>query len=161
MMCPEDIAIQRATGRRTNVWAAGRRGFTVIESIIALVLLIGVMLALIGIVPSAFRDASRDSQAMQAATAAQEYLDALRYYVENSGTNTSLPPPASIAVDAGDSYVGSNTPNASPGNFTLKSNLCPLVGGSTRKYDCVVTASWTEDGQPRSVSVESYVTSEN
>jgi type II secretory pathway pseudopilin PulG len=140
---------------------ATQRGFTIIEALIALVLLIGVMLALLGIVPSAFRDASRDSQAIQAATAAQEYLDTLRQTIQNTGTTTNLPTPAPIGVDPGDSYVGSNLQEASTGNINLSNNTCPTSGGSTRMYDCIVTATWLEDGQSRSVSVESYVTFEN
>ena len=139
----------------------GRRGFTIIEALIALVLLIGVMLALLAIVPTAFRNAARDSQATQAATAAQEYLDALRYHIKNNGSNANLPAPATIAVDAGNSFVGSNSPNPSPGSFTLTNNNCPLVVGSTLMFHCIVTAGWTEDGQPRSLNVESYVTGQN
>jgi type II secretory pathway pseudopilin PulG len=138
----------------------GQRGFTIIEALIALVLLIGVMLALLAIVPTTFHFASRDSQAMQASTAAQEYLDALRYSVASNG-NTHLAAPAAIPVDLGDSYAGSNQPDASPDAFTLADNGCPFVAGTILMYDCVVTASWTEDGTPRSVSVESYVTTQN
>jgi type II secretory pathway pseudopilin PulG len=152
---------QRDTDPRAMTRANARRGFTIIEALIAMVMLIGVMLALVGIVPATFHNASRDSQAMEAATAAQQYLDALRYYVKNNGANTNLPTPAAIAVDAGDSYVGSNTPDGSPGNFALANNGCPFVAGSSRMYDCSVTATWTEDGQSRSVSVESYVTAQN
>jgi type II secretory pathway pseudopilin PulG len=138
-----------------------QRAFSIIESLIAMVLLIGVILALLGIVPTSLRDASRDSQRVEATTAAQQYLDSLRQYVQNFGTNTNLPPAPSLAVDAGDTYAIPNTPITSPGNFMLANNGCPFVSFSSRMYDCSVTVTWTDAGENRSVSVESYVTAQN
>jgi type II secretory pathway pseudopilin PulG len=139
----------------------GRRAFTIIEALIAIVMLIGVMLALLGILPSTFQFASRDSQAVQAATGGQQYLDALRHYVQSNGTNVNLPAAPIVAIDAGNSYMASGVSNASPGNFVLTNNGCPLVSGSSRMFDCVVSVAWTQDSQQRSVSVESYVTTQN
>jgi hypothetical protein len=59
--------------------------------------------------------------------------------------------------------MGANAPMpaANPATFTLTNNGCPSVAGSSRQYDCMVTASWTQDGQPDALTVEAYVTSEN
>jgi Tfp pilus assembly protein PilV len=140
-----------------------QRGFTIIEALIALVTLIGVMLTLVGTVPKTFQDASRDSVRIQAATAAQQYLDSLHVYVADNGTNTGLPAAPTIGIDWGDQYMNSNTPMpvASPQSFAMTNNSCPFVAGSARMYDCTVTATWTEDGQTRTVVVESYVTAQN
>lgn len=138
-----------------------QRAFTIIEAMVAMVVLIGAILALLGIVPASLSNASRDSQRVEAMAASHQYLDSLRQYVQNFGTNTSLPAPPSLAIDAGDTYADPNTPIASPGNFTFANNGCPFVALSSRMYDCVVTASWTEAGEARSVSVESYVTAQN
>lgn len=138
-----------------------QRAFSIVESLIAMVMLIGVILALLGIVPTSLRDASRDSQRVEATTAAQQYLDSLRQYVQNFGTNANLPAAPTLAIDAGETYAIPNTPIGSPGNFTLANNGCPFVAFSSRMYDCTVTATWTEAGENRSVSVESYVTAQN
>lgn len=155
------MATQTASRLRTTGRARSQRAFSIIEALIAIVMLIGVMLALVGIVPATFQFATRDSQAVQGATVAQQYLDALRQNVASTGTNTNLPAAPTVAIDAGNSYVGSNSQNASPGDFTLTNNGCPFVFGSNRMYDCVATATWTEDSQTRTASVESYVTSEH
>lgn len=149
------MTVRRAPGQNAQ------RAFSIIEALIAIVMLIGVMLALLGIVPATFQNASRDSQAVEAATTAQQYLDALRQHVKSKGTNANLPAPRSIAIDAGDSYLASGTANASPGNFSLTNNGCPSIAGSSQMFDCVATATWTENNHSRSVSVESYVTSQN
>jgi type II secretory pathway pseudopilin PulG len=140
-----------------------QRGFTIIEALIALVTLIGVMLTLVGTVPKTFQDSTRDSVRIQAATAAQQYLDSLHQYVADNGTNTALPAAPTIGIDWGDQYMNSNTPMpvASPQSFAMTNNGCPFVAGSSRMYDCSVTATWTEDGQARTVVLESYVTAQN
>jgi hypothetical protein len=43
----------------------------------------------------------------------------------------------------------------------MTNNGCPKITGSSREYDCTVTSTWTEDGQTRTLTVESYVTAEN
>ena len=140
-----------------------RRGFTIIEALIAIVMLIIVMMALVGTVPSAFQYASRDSVRIEAAAAAKQYLDSLHQYVQHNGTNANLPAAPALGIDAGNQYMGSNTPmpSSSPSTFSLTNNGCPSVTGSSREYDCTVTAGWTQDAQPNSLTVESYVTSEN
>lgn len=139
------------------------RGFTIIEALIAIVTLIFVMMALVGTVPSAFQYASRDGVRMEAAAAAQQYLDSLHQYVQHNGTNSNLPAAPALGIDSGNQYMGSNAPmpSSSPGTFGLTNNGCPSVAGSSREYDCSVTAAWTQDGQPNTLTVESYVTSEN
>ncbi|HZV78175.1 MAG TPA: type II secretion system protein [Candidatus Binatus sp.] len=143
-----------------------RRGFTIIEALIAMVTLIGVMMVLVGTVPKVFNNSERDSLRIEAATAAQQYLDSLHEYVESNGTNAGLPAAPTIGIDMGDQYTSSTgsempMPSASPGSFTLTNNGCPFIAGSSRMYDCKVTNTWTADGQTRTLTVESYVTAEN
>ena len=138
--------------------SAPTRGFTIVEALIAIVVLIGVLFALLGIVPQSFSYAERDAQRSQALGTAQQYLDTLREYVANNKfTATSLPSPAPASIDGGDTFAGS-VAETSPGTFGLTNNGCPLVGGSAKMFDCVVTVSWTEAGVPRTATLESYVT---
>jgi Tfp pilus assembly protein PilE len=142
---------------------SSRRGFTVIEALIAIVTLIMVMMVVVGTVPKVYQGASHDGVRMEAATAAQQYLDTLHQYVQANGTNTNLPAAPTVAIDAGDAYApnASPAPMSTPGNFTMTNNGCPFVAGSSRMYDCLVTATWTQSGQDYTLNVESYVTSEN
>ena len=153
----------RRLGVRSFASLPAGRGFTIIEALIAIVALLVIILTLVSIVPSTFQFASRDSVRIQAATAAQQYLDALRQNVQSTGTNAGLPAAPSLGIDLGNQYMGSNAPmpTSSPGAFILTNNGCPAVAGSAREYYCTVTASWTQDGQPNSLTVESYVTSES
>jgi len=144
--------------------SSGRsKGFTVIEALIAIVMLVGVMLALFGVVPRVFQNASHDAVRTQAAAVAQQYLDSLRQYVQANGSNAGLPAAPTLAIDDGDTYMGAGTPapGASPSTFVLSNNACPLVGGTSLMYDCQVTATWTQNGRLNSLTLESYVTSEN
>lgn len=137
-----------------------QRGFTIVEAIIAIVVLMIVALGLLAILPTSFNDTVRDSERVQAVAVGQQYLDALTEYVTNNGVDTGLPSAPTIAIDPGDVMEGSGAPADSPGNFTLTNNGCPAVAGSQAEFDCVATVTWTEHGASRSVQVESYVTSQ-
>lgn len=145
----------RATGdRRTSVW---RRGFSLVEALIAVVVVIIGLVGIFGTIAGSFTFTEQDSLRVQAVVASQQYLDALRQYVQNNG-NTALPAAPAITVDPGASVTGSGGPTTPLGNFALTSNGCPLVAGSTVRYDCVVTSSWTLGSVTKSVTVETYVT---
>ncbi len=146
-------------GRRLS--GAGR-AFTIIEALIAIVLVVAGVLGLLAVVPVTMADTMRDSQRMQAVAAGQQYLDAIRHYVAQSGTLTGIPAaPTTIAVDAGDSNqssVGNTIQLASPGTFVLTSNCAAASGSiSGKEWDCVVTVTWTAGTVTRSVNVESYI----
>jgi len=134
------------------------RGFTVIEALIAFVILLIGMLAMLAIIPSSYSNTVRDSERVQAIAAGQQYLDQLTDYVAYNGT-TNLPAPPTVAIDSGDVFEGTGTAASSGGVFTIVGN-CPAKSGSNAEFDCTVTVTWTESGSPRTVSVESYVTSQ-
>ncbi len=125
-----------------------------------MVLLMVGFLSMGAIVPIAFGFASRDSQRVQAVAAGQVYLDQLRYSIASQGTTSATPAPPTIAVDQGNSYLNNGVATASSANYTI-SGSCPLANGSTYRWDCTVTVTWNDpSNNPRTVSVESYVTSE-
>ena len=66
----------RKLGIRSFASLPAGRGFTIVEALIAMVVLLFIILTLVSIVPSTFQFASRESIHIQAATAAQQYLDA-------------------------------------------------------------------------------------
>ena len=128
------------------------RAFTLIESLMAMVILTLSMLSLFGLVSATFGYTEKDSEHMQAVSAGQQYLDAVRQAVQNA---QSLPTAPSVAVDPGYGMTGSQI--ASTQNFSITNNTCPIVTGSLMLYNCVVTVQWTQGGASQSVSVQSYV----
>lgn len=150
----------------TKTWGprpfGAARAFTIIEALIAIVLVVSAVLGLVAIVPATIGGTMRDSQRMQAIDVGQQYLDRIRVYAASSGKITGLPAaPTDIAVDAGLSNQDSTIKAVNPGVFTITSNCTPATGAvSGLEWDCVVTVAWTEASENRSVSVESYITSQ-
>lgn len=133
------------------------RGFTLIEGMVALLVVSIALVAMMGVIPVSFSQTQEDSYRIQAAAVGQQYLDAIRQSVQNNG-NGSLPAaPTNLAIDAGDMIDGSGSSAASPGAFALQSNACPLVSGSLLRYDCAVTVSWSQGSASHSLVLETYV----
>jgi len=112
---------------------------------------LGTFLALL---PLSLQSNAHDSYYLQAVSAGQEYLDALRSSVENG---TAAPSPPVVPINAGYSVMGGNVQNASPGNFSI-AGACQLVNNSPTLQLCTATVTWPEYGQPRSYSISSYAT---
>jgi Tfp pilus assembly protein PilV len=139
-----------------------QRGFTVAESLIAFVVLVIAVMGTLGAVASTFSNVDQNSDRIQAVAAAQEYMDALRYW-EVSGGSGATPAPPTIQIDPGDISQGGGTALTSPGtfNFTAVPATCTQTGAggsSSKEYNCTVTVSWTVNGFTRQLKVESYVT---
>src|SRR4029077_14038618 len=91
-----------------------QRAFSIIESMIAIVVLgIGIV-SMLGILPLSFGNTNMDSQPVQALSAGQAYMDQIRYYIKgNAPTGTpagypvsALPTPQPVAVDMGETILG-------------------------------------------------------
>jgi len=133
------------------------RGLSIVDALIAFVITIISIMALMSAIPLAFASASQAAIQIQAIAAAQQHLEAIRRVVAANG-NASLPAPPSIAVDAGESMLGTGEPASGAGDFTFANNGCPLVSGSDVRFDCSVTVSWTRGSENRSLTLETYVT---
>ncbi len=130
------------------------RGFTLLEALFAIAIF-GIALAtFFGLLPFSMQSTRHANIYLQAVSAGQEYLDAMRSAVEQSKT---LPLPRTVPIDGGDSIMGTQVHNASPGNFNINGS-CTLVPGFTRLQHCTVFVNWIESGAARSYSVESYAT---
>jgi len=128
------------------------RGFSVIESLLSLVLITFAMLSMFGLVSSAFGLTEQDSKHIQAVAVGQQYLDALRQATQNV---QSLPSAPSVNVDPGFGQTGAQI--TATQTFSLTNNGCPIVAGDKVMHNCVVTVGWTEAGAAKSVTVQSYV----
>lgn len=115
-----------------------------------------VVLMLVGAVPASFAFTKQDSLRVQAVAAGQSYLDTIRQYVKSSGVITGLPQAPVIGIDQGYGFV-SNQTSTSTDVFGMTPNC---VARSLFSYDCKVTVSWSANGNPQSVDVETYIASQ-
>jgi Tfp pilus assembly protein PilV len=132
------------------------RGFTVVEAILALVVLLIALLALMGIVPAGFSSVQQNSTRVQAIAAGQQYLDSIRQSMQ-SNPSAATPAPPTIAVDPGDSLLGTGTANSGLGNFSMQPNCTAITGTNSRAYDCTVTIHWTVQSTQKTELLETYV----
>jgi Tfp pilus assembly protein PilV len=129
------------------------RGFSIIESLISLVLLTFSILSLFGLIATSFGWTEQDSERIQAVAASQQYLDALRQATQNG---SSLPAAPTVNVDPGFGQTGQQI--AASQSFTFTNNLCPLVSSGVKvMHNCSVTATWEQGGATRTVTVQTYV----
>ena len=123
------------------------------------------LVAMLGILPLSFSNTNNDSQHVQALSAGQAYMDQIRYYVRGTAPTgggypvSVLPSPQPVAVDLGESMLGTGQAASGSANFTFVPN-CVAVGSSGLEFDCTVTVSWTIGHFAHSVQIESYVTTE-
>ncbi|MBV8263464.1 MAG: hypothetical protein JOY87_06565 [Candidatus Eremiobacteraeota bacterium] len=139
-----------------------QRGFSLIDSLLAVVVLVIATMGTLGALASSFNNVDQNADRMQAIAASQQYMDSLRYWETNGGSG-SMPTPPTIQLDAGESNQGTGAANSSPGSFdfTTVPATCTQTGAggsSSKQYTCSVTARWTINGFTRQLTTESYVT---
>jgi prepilin-type N-terminal cleavage/methylation domain-containing protein len=134
--------------------SGNRRGYTLLEALISIAIFGIGLSTFFGLFPYSLHEVRHANVYLQAVSAGQQYLDSMRSSVEQG---TPFPGPTSIPIDGGDSVTGNGQVNASPGNFSI-SGSCATVAPYTRLQQCTVYVNWTEDGFPRSYSVQSYAT---
>jgi Tfp pilus assembly protein PilV len=136
--------------------ARRRRGFTIIEALISIVIAAGAVLAFVGMIPYGFEHIQVNASQVQAIALGQRYLDTVRNAEESS---QPLPSATTVPVDQGDSFV-TGAANASSPLFTITPDTCPVVNSSTyaNQHDCSVTVTWTQNNESETIKVETYVT---
>jgi type II secretory pathway pseudopilin PulG len=131
-----------------------KRGFSIVEALIGITIFAMALMAFFAIFPYSLQTTAHDNEYLQAVSAGQEYLDALRSAVEQS---QPLPAAPTVRIDGGLSVTGNGTQNASPGNFQM-SGTCTPVMGFTRLEECDVNVQWLEGSLTRQYQVQSYAT---
>jgi Tfp pilus assembly protein PilV len=137
------------------------RGFSLIEALIAMVVLLLAVLAMLSVVPFGFTNVQTNSIDVQAVAVAQQALDD-----EHNALLHALPMPAAttVPIDPGQSYLAGANQNSNYGSFTVTPNGCSSVQltgsllSGVNTYSCSATVAWTESGATRQVTVQSYVT---
>ena len=132
------------------------RGFSIIEALLAIIVIAFAILAMGTITPYSFSQVQVNSTQVQAVAIAQQVLDAQRSW-KLSGT--TQPTATTVPIDQGNSFI-SGTQNNQSGNFNVSPDACPLTTAGTfsNQYTCSVTVTWTENNEPRSLTVQSIVT---
>ena len=132
------------------------RGFSLVEAMVAMAVLLIVVLMLVGAVPASYAFTKQDSLRVQAVAAGQSYLDSIRQYVKSSGVITGLPPAPVIAIDDGYGFV-SNQMSSPSDNFVMTPHC---ESRSLFSYDCTVSVAWSANGHSQSVEVETFIASQ-
>lgn len=138
------------------------RAFTLIETMVALVVMLMSLLAMLAVIPFAFTNVETNSLEVQAVAVGQRFLDD-----ERNAKLHALPTPSAtdVPVDAGQSLVDQNVTAKDYGNFTVTPDGCAttqltgtLPHGSVNSYLCSVSVSWVQSNATRTVRVQSLVT---
>jgi type II secretory pathway pseudopilin PulG len=156
--------------RRFTRRGAGSRASSLIETIIAMVMLTIAVLTLTTAYPYAFgRIGERDDE-LQAVSFGQQYMEQIRQQIRSGATTLTS---ATLPIDAGYALAfgvmkyptpGPSPPPsppaqlASPGNFTATATTNPALSASVATYDVKVTVSWSYGGAARSIVLQTVVT---
>jgi prepilin-type N-terminal cleavage/methylation domain-containing protein len=130
------------------------RGYTLLEALISIAIFAIGLSTFFGLLPFSLHEVRHANIYLQAVSAGQQYLDAMRSSVEQS---RPMPGPTTVPIDGGDSVTGIGTLNASPGKFSITGS-CTTVPPYTRLQQCTVNVNWTEAGYARSYTVQTYAT---
>lgn len=130
-----------------------QRGYTIADSLVALVIVVLSTVTLVGVVPYSFGQTQHDAIVVQANAAGQQFLDDIRYDILNGN---AVPSSTTAPIDYGNSF-GDSTQNKTSANFSLSSS-CTALNSSVLTEDCTVTVQWTENGATPQVLLETYVT---
>jgi len=153
-----------ATGR------ARFRAFSLIEALVAMVILIIGVLTLTTAYTYAFgRIGERDDQ-LQAISFGQQYIEQVRQQIRAGATALT---PGTAPIDAGyplafgvmgypqpGSTASPPPQDASPGDFTATATTNPALSVGANSYDVTVDVTWTYGGGARNVRLETIVTRE-
>ena len=138
------------------------RAFTLIETMISLVVMLLSLLAMLAVVPFAFTNVQTNSLEVQAVAVGQQFLDD-----ERNAKLHSLPAPSatSVPIDAGQSFLDQSQAAKGYGNFTVTPDGCATIEatttashGSVNMYLCSASVSWVQSNATRTVTVQSLVT---
>lgn len=134
---------------------AVRRGFSIVEAIIALGLVVLALIGLFNIVPFTYGAIGDDALRAEAATSAHRYLDNVRVAVQNG---QPVPGPTTVPLAEGASMATGQASGTTP-TATLVATCTQPDGAGTALYDCTVAISLTVGDDTRPLApVETLIT---
>jgi Tfp pilus assembly protein PilV len=132
-----------------------RRGFSIIEALIAMSLVLVALVGVFGVLPFTYGAVQDDSLRAEATSAGQQYMDRVRIAVQ---TGSAMPGPREVALAGGDS-MATGKASDSPATLDLSAACTQPDGADSLLFDCTVRQTLTEDGKTRPLaSLESFVT---
>jgi prepilin-type N-terminal cleavage/methylation domain-containing protein len=144
------------------------RGFSLIEVLIAFVVLTIGMLSLLTVYPYAFEYIGERDDELQAVAFGQQYMESVRsQFWTGTATAAATPAPTTAPVDYGYpsafgamGYFPNQTPTPAPlgssSNFTASVSSVTQVGSNPSAYDVTIKVTWPTANQP--VFLESIMT---
>jgi type II secretory pathway pseudopilin PulG len=144
------------------------RGFSLMEALVAMVILTLAVLVLTTTYPYAFgRIGERDDE-LQAVSFGQQYIEQVRQQIRAGATsvaNSTAPIDAGYPLAFG--VMGYPAPGASaspppqlgsPGVFTASATTSPALTSSANSFDVTVNVTWSYGGASHSVRLQTIVT---
>ena len=132
-----------------------RRGFSIVEAMIALGLVVLALISLFNIVPFTYGAIGDDSLRAEAATSAHRYLDDVRVAVQSG---QPVPGPTIVPLSAGSSMVTGQNSDSTP-TVSLAAACTQPDGTNSPLFDCTVSISLTVSGQTHALApVETLIT---
>jgi Tfp pilus assembly protein PilW len=135
--------------------SALRRGFSIVEAMIALGLVVLALISLFNIVPFTYRAIDDDALRAEATTSAHRYLDDVRVAVQ---TGQPVPAPTVVPLSAGSSMTTGQASDSTP-TAALAASCTQPEGTNSPLFDCTVSITLTIGGVTHAVApVETLVT---
>ena len=129
------------------------RGFSIVEAIIALGLVLLALVSVFDIMPFTYKAIGEDAIRAEAVTAAHRYLDDVRVAVE---AGQPLPSPTVVPLSAGSSMATGEASESTP--TVALTPLCTQPKGSTALFDCTITVVVTIGGDAHSLApLETFI----
>jgi Tfp pilus assembly protein PilV len=136
-------------------FAVRRRGFSIVEALIALSLVLMALVGLFGVLPFTFGAIQDDSLRAEASAAGQQYMDRVRIAVQSG---RPLPAASEVDLSSGRSMATGESSNTAA-TLDLSAACAQPDGSDTSLYDCTVTQTLTEGGKSLQLApLESYAT---
>ena len=136
---------------------AHRRGFSIVEALIAVSIVLIVLVGIFGLLPYTYGAMQSDTVRAEASASAQKYLDGVRSAVQSGG---AVPGPWVVSLSTGDS-MSTGSSSDSDATIGFAASCVQPDGIGTSLFDCTVTEELTVGGVTQQLpSLESLVTRE-
>lgn len=156
---PVDLGLQARPGL-PYTRSTSSRAFTLVEVLIAFVVLTIGILSLLTVYPYAFQYIGERDDELQAVAFGQQYMESVReQYWTGLASASATPSPTSAPVDYGYpssfgamGYFPNSTPTPVPlgssSNFTASVSSVTQVGSNPSAYDVTIKITWPKANQP-------------
>lgn len=134
---------------------ASRRGFSIVEAIIALGLVLLALVGLFAIMPFTYNAIGDDALRAEATTDAHRYLDDVRAAVQSGDP---VPAPTIVPLYVGTSMATGQASRSTP-TATLAATCSQPDGTGSPLYDCSVSIVVAQGDKTRTLSpIETFIT---